>query len=418
MQGGITSLAASSARSWGKAVVVDLPGTQVDWEGHTLTCIHDTGKVLHLGDTVTIDGSTGWVYLGQKPITLANQDPNFDTVMGWADKYRRLRVVATAGSADDVTAAKRLSAESIGLFRAENFLLQEGRADLFLRFILAENDAERAQWLVHLLPLLQQDFAALYQQLGNCELSVMLPDSALHEYLPRLSSPTFEQDLTHVAERLQLPYEQCSRRLRELHTTNPLLGFRGCRLCIVFPEITEVFTKAIIGAALEISRSNFPQLPTIVLPLSFSDQEVDRVASLVTTVSDSMCARAWSEASSAVQRLPVPIAVLVETPRACYKADFIGSLKNVTDLIVNTDALTDLVFGMHAECAGPFLVCYSCQMYYLNHFALSLSMAFTAGTTFPLLTISPSVHSQATWATTWSRTTPSRSWTSWESAAW
>lgn len=356
LQDGLTSYAATTARSMGKAIVVDLPEVTADWDQHTATCTSDSGKILRRGDRVTIDGATGWVYLGEKPITLASQDPNFETVMGWAEKYRRLNVVATASSLSEVTAAKRLSAESIGLFSAQSFLLKEGRTDLFLRFVLATTDTERSQWLARLLPLLQQDFTALYQMLGSCGLSVMLPDAPLQAFLPSLSSPSFEDDLGALAERLQIPYEQCHSRVKELHSNNPLLGFRGCRLCIAMPEITEVFTKVIVGAALELSRGAFPALPTIVLPFAFSDQEADRVASLVTTVSDSMCAKAWSEASSAVQALPTPIAVLLETPRACYKADFLGRLRNVKDLIINTDALTDLVLGMHEDCAGAFMV--------------------------------------------------------------
>jgi pyruvate,orthophosphate dikinase len=359
-EGGITSFAATTMRAMGKAAVASLRDCDADWENGTLTAHNQERSCLREGDTVTIDGATGLIYIGQKPITLANQDENFQTVMYWADRYKRLSVYSTAASVHDVTTAKRLGAEGIGLFRAEQFLLKEGRTDLFLKFILVEDELERQGYMTQLQPLVYSDFLALYNQLGNSNVSVLLLDTPLSEFLPSVKSVDFERDLASLAERLQLPVESCRTRIHALQSANPVMGLRGCRLSVMHPQITETLTKAIVGAAVEMSRGNFPVLPKIVVPCSFSEQEVDRVASLVTTVSDTICARAWDLASSDIQVLPSKVAVLVETPRACYKTAAIVRVRGVSDILVNSDAITDMVFGMHEDCSQGFMVKLSC----------------------------------------------------------
>jgi pyruvate,orthophosphate dikinase len=356
LQGGLSSHAAVTMRSLNKSAVADLEAVDANWESQTLTSVADPSKIARAGDKITIDGSTGRVYLGEKPITLANQDANFQTVMLWAQRYKRLGVQAAVTNKDQVTTAMRLGAEGVGLYDTEEMFLEDDRLDLFRRWILAETYVERRNWSLQLLPLLQERFLTLFHLLGNCELSVLLLDPPLSTFLPDIRSGNFEEQLREIAERLSLDFDSCQRRVLDLQESNPMLGFRGCRLSVVYPEITDMQVRAIVGAAVELKRRNFPVLPKIILPLSFSEQEVDRVAAPVCTVSDSVCASAWEDASSAVQVLQHKIACMIETPRACYKTDAIARVRHVTDVILNTDTLTSLVFGMVDDCTEGFMV--------------------------------------------------------------
>jgi pyruvate,orthophosphate dikinase len=357
LQGGLSSHAAVIMRSLNKAVVADLEAMDVDWDNQTLTSIADRGKIARAGDKITIDGSSGRVYLGEKPITLANQDANFQTVMQWAERYKRLGVQAFVVNNGQVVTAKRLGAEGIGLYDTEEMFFEGGRLDLFRRWILTETTVERSNWSQQLLPLLQEHFLALFHALGNCELSVLLLDPPLATFLPDLRSRGFEDELREIAQRLDLDFELCQRRVMDLQESNPMLGLRGCRLSIVYPEITEMQVRAIVGAAVELKRRNFPVLPKIIVPLSFSAQEVDRVASLVCSISDVVCASAWEDASAAVQVLQHKVGCMIETPRACYKTDAIARVRHVGDVILNTDLLTSLVFGMADDSTEGFMVC-------------------------------------------------------------
>ena len=191
-----------------------------------------------------------------------------------------------------------------------------------------------------------------------------LLDPPLQIFVPNPSDPQFERDLRDLCIRLELSYEECMPRVMELQQSNPMLGFRGCRLSILYPEITEMLTRAIVGAAVELKRRNFTILPKIVLPFASTEQEVDRVASLVSAASDSVCAKSWMDASNSVQFLESKVAVLIETPRACYRADAIARTRHVTDIIVSSDRLTDLVFGMNQIDSLDFLVSHVLLPYY------------------------------------------------------
>ena len=247
LQGGITSHGAVVMRSLDKSAVVGFTGLSIDETEELLTCTADSTISIHKGDIITIDGSSGTVYLGEMPTLACGLDENFRTIMHWADKYKRMHVFADVDSLESVLRAKDMGAEGIGLFVTERMFCKEECIHLFRHMILTDNPAERIQCLNQMLPLQQKDFFDIFCAVGNSPVKVRLLDSALHEFLPKPSSDTYKHEVEVLAERMNLTYEQCLQRVQELQENNPLLGFRGCRLSIVYPEITEMQTRAIIG---------------------------------------------------------------------------------------------------------------------------------------------------------------------------
>jgi pyruvate,orthophosphate dikinase len=247
LRGGLTSHAAVVMRGMGKSAVVGAQGLNLDSAAHTLTSIQNPDITVRTGDTITIDGSTGYVYLGQMPTVSVGQDDNFRTVMQWADRNKRLGVLTNAETVEDVQQAQRMGAEGIGLCRTEHMFFQADRINLFRSMILAQDSHERATWLLKLQPLQQRDFLEIFRIVGDAQVTIRLLDPPLHEFLPSPKSPGFEEEIRGLAQRLEIDPEECQRRVLDLQESNPMLGFRGCRLAIVYPEITEMQTKAIIS---------------------------------------------------------------------------------------------------------------------------------------------------------------------------
>ena len=362
--GDVGSYACTMMRTMGKTAVVGTKDICINMQDQTLTSARLPDVVIRNGDFITIDGSTGQVYLGQMPTVAVGQDSNFATVMQWADKYKRMSVLASAGTLGEVQLAKRLGAEGIGSFCTKEMFSSTECLPLFRQVIFAENAFERSSFLLKMLPFQQAAFLDMFRTINNDAVTICLLNHPLQDFLPCPKSERFEHELREIASTLEMPYEVCLRRVMELQQSNPMLGFRGCRLSILYPEITEMLTRAIVGAAVELKRRNFTILPKIVLPFASTEQEVDRVASLVSAASDSVCAKSWMDASNSVQFLESKVAVLIETPRACYRADAISRTRHVTDIIVSSDRLTDLVFGMNQIDSLDFLVSHTLLLYY------------------------------------------------------
>lgn len=294
------------------------------------------------------------VYAGDIPSERIVDNENYNTVMQWAERHKRMEILGTADTAEDITTANCNGAEGIGLCRVERFFFKEGRLNLMRRFILTEDATSRSQWLVQMTPLLQQDFFEIFSMTGNCQMAVRLLDPCLSEFLPSPKSPSYEAELYELSTELGLPVSFCDKRIKAIQEENPLLGFRGAKLGLVNPEIIEMQIRAIIGAAVDLKRRNFVALPQIILPALCTDLEVERIS----TVSDNVCAKAWSDSSFNQQYLKSKIGCMLETPRACIQAHTFAKSEYICDVLFNVDVLTALVFGMTRDDSYTFIVRY------------------------------------------------------------
>jgi pyruvate,orthophosphate dikinase len=251
LKDGPGSHTAVAMRGMGKSAVVGAQDIILDPQGGSMSsALRPDGLSVQAGDTITIDGSTGLVYLGEMPTTAVGLNDNFRTVMQWADKYRHLRVMASTEGADQVQQAQRMGAEGIGLCRTEHMFLSSDRINLFRQAILAESAHHRSGWLHQLLPLQQAEFLDMFRAVGNGQVCIRLLDMPICDFLPCPEADLFEQQLGQLAEDLQLTVEDCRERVLQLQESNPALGLRGCRLSILYPEVTEMQTKAIVGTLL------------------------------------------------------------------------------------------------------------------------------------------------------------------------
>eukprot|EP00600_Ochromonadales_sp_CCMP1393_P008438 CAMPEP_0174954150 /NCGR_PEP_ID=MMETSP0004_2-20121128/265_1 /TAXON_ID=420556 /ORGANISM="Ochromonas sp., Strain CCMP1393" /LENGTH=988 /DNA_ID=CAMNT_0016201933 /DNA_START=1859 /DNA_END=4825 /DNA_ORIENTATION=- len=308
------------------------------------------------GETITIDGSTGIVYTGEMPTVSVGQDENFLAVMQWADKYKRLHVLANAESPEDVQQADRMGAEGVGLCRTEHMFFHEARIDLFRHLILTDNPVERQHCLAQLLPLQQADFLQIFTTMGPRQVTIRLLDPPLHEFLPRPQNPDFSEEIAQLAARGGIPPAQCERRVRTLQENNPMLGFRGCRLSIVYPEITEMQVKAIVGAVIEARDKGIDVHAEIMIPLVVTDHEVDLIAPIVTAAAESVCAAASPRHT--LESLNIRLGSMIETPRACIRADRIAAARNISFLSVGSNDLTQFMFGFSRDDTQRFMADY------------------------------------------------------------
>lgn len=247
MQGSLASSYASSARAMGIPMLMTGNNLLVDWEMQTITSAESPSPSVRRGEIVTLDGCSGLVYSGELPTVFLGRDEYFMTAMHWADKYKRIEVLATASSAEEAAQARRRGADGIGLYCTERMFSQPDSLCLIQSMILAADQHQRSLFLFQLLPIHQQDFLDVFRVAGTEEIGIRLLDTPLHEFLPSPRSTQFDQQLQLLAQRIGMDPSECRRRVLKLQESDPLLGFRGCRLSIVFPEITEMQTKAIVG---------------------------------------------------------------------------------------------------------------------------------------------------------------------------
>ena len=260
LSGTATSHAAEFMRRLNKAAVVGVTNFSFDASEQIIYTEGAEGITVKKGDTITIDGSTGIVYIDEMPTTAAGDDENFKTIMKWAESYKRMHVKANANSYGDVLQAQRMGAEGVGLCRTENMFVHEDRVALLLQVILSDNSAERKTLLLKMQADHQKDFFSVFRHMGTHPVSIRLFNAPLEEFLPNPTSPTFEEEVHALAGRIGMPGEVCLQRVLDLQESNPMLGFRGCRVSIVYPEITEMQTRAIVGKERETHMFNFPFL--------------------------------------------------------------------------------------------------------------------------------------------------------------
>jgi pyruvate, orthophosphate dikinase len=342
-RGGMTSHAAVVARGMGKPCVAGAGALRVDYRAQTMT-VGGTG--MKKGDMLTIDGSTGQVLAGEVPMREPELAGEFGTLMKWADAARKLKVRANADTPADARAAVKFGAEGIGLCRTEHMFFDEDRIRAVREMILAEDEQARRTALAKLLPMQRADFVELFKIMGALPVTIRLLDPPLHEFLPHT-----DKEIEQVAQAMGADAEKLGNRARELHEFNPMLGFRGCRLAIAYPEIAEMQARAIFEAAVEAARaSKKPVVPEIMVPLIASKAELDLVKGHI----DAMAKTVAAETNSAVK---YQVGTMIELPRAALKAAEIAITAEFFSF--GTNDLTQTAFGISRDDAASFLGIYT-----------------------------------------------------------
>jgi pyruvate, orthophosphate dikinase len=342
-RGGMTSHAAVVARGMGKPCVSGAGAIRVDYAAQTMTA---SGVTLKKGATLTIDGSTGQVLAGKVPMQEPELSGEFATLMGWADKVRRLKVRANADTPSDARAAMKFGTEGIGLCRTEHMFFEADRIVAVREMILADDEKGRRAALAKLLPMQRGDFVELFSIMRGLPVTIRLLDPPLHEFLPHS-----EREIAEVAKAMGADPKKLADRARELHEFNPMLGFRGCRLAIAFPEIAEMQARAIFEAAVEAGkRTGKPVVPEVMVPLIATRAEFD----LVKTAIDEAARAVKSETGSEIE---YQVGTMIELPRAALKADEIAASAEFFSF--GTNDLTQTTFGISRDDAASFLGAYT-----------------------------------------------------------
>jgi pyruvate, orthophosphate dikinase len=342
-RGGMTSHAAVVARGMGKPCVSGAGTVRVDYAAATLSA---GGTTLRKGDVVTIDGSTGQVLAGQVKMLEPALSGEFATLMEWADRVRKLKVRANADTPNDARAAIRFGAEGIGLCRTEHMFFEADRIRAVREMILADDEKSRRAALAKLLPMQRDDFIELFDIMGSLPVTIRLLDPPLHEFLPHT-----EKEIAEVSAAMGADPRKLADRARQLHEFNPMLGFRGCRLAIVYPEIAEMQARAIFEAAVEAGkRTGKPVAPEVMVPLIATRRELD----LVKTRIDAMAKAVEAETGA---KLEYQVGTMIELPRAALKAAEIAETAEFFSF--GTNDLTQTTYGISRDDAASFLGAYA-----------------------------------------------------------
>ena len=343
VRGGMTSHAAVVARGMGTCCVSGCGDIVMDEENKKFTL---AGKTYHEGDYISIDGSTGNIYDGKIPTVDATIAGEFGRVMAWADKYRTLKVRTNADTPADAKKARELGAEGIGLCRTEHMFFEEDRIAAFREMICADTVEEREAALDKILPYQQNDFEALYEALQGFPVTIRYLDPPLHEFVP-----TEEADIKKLADAQGKSVETIKALIDSLHEFNPMMGHRGCRLAVTYPEIAKMQTKAVIRAAIN-TKKNHPDWnvkPEIMIPLICDVKELKYVKKVVVETADAEIAQSGT-------KLEYEVGTMIEIPRAALTADEIA--KEADFFCFGTNDLTQMTYGFSRDDAGKFLNAY------------------------------------------------------------
>ncbi|HEY7665459.1 MAG TPA: pyruvate, phosphate dikinase [Xanthobacteraceae bacterium] len=341
-RGGMTSHAAVVARGMGKPCVSGAGALRVDYAAGTMSA---AGRTFKAGDVITIDGTTGQVLAGRVPMIEPALSGEFATLMGWADGVRKLGVRANADTPNDARVALKFGAEGIGLCRTEHMFFDEGRIRAMREMILADDERSRRAALAKLLPMQRADFIELFEIMRGLPVTIRLLDPPLHEFLPHS-----EEEIAEVAAAMQADPKKLADRARELHEFNPMLGFRGCRLALAYPEIAEMQARAIFEAAVEAGkRTGAPVVPEVMVPLIATRAELDLVKARI----DAMAQAVARESGS---KINYQVGTMIELPRAALRAaEIAGSAEFFS---FGTNDLTQTTYGISRDDAASFLGTY------------------------------------------------------------
>jgi pyruvate,orthophosphate dikinase len=345
-RGGATSHAAVVARGMGRSCVVGCSALSIDYELQMVTVRPAGGEnvIIRLGDVVTIDGSTGAVYTGDVAKIEPELGGELKQLMVWADKVRRMKVRANADTPSQAAKAKSLGAQGIGLCRTEHMFFDEERIAAVREMILAHDTPARERALAKLLPFQRDDFIALFREMRGLPVNIRLLDPPLHEFLP-----TEESQVADLAKTMGVKPVDVEHKVHELHEFNPMLGHRGCRLAITYPEIYAMQVRAILLAACEVSKEGVEVFPEIMIPLALSKAELDRMQEIV----DSVAAEVFKTASC---KVAFKFGTMIELPRAALCADELA--RTAQFFSFGTNDLTQTTLGLSRDDAGKFLPAY------------------------------------------------------------
>ena len=350
IRGGMTSHAAVVARGMGACCVCGCGSLSIDSVNKTLTC--EGGTVLSMGDYISLDGSTGLVYLGKIDTVAPSISGDFETFMSWADSIRKLGVRANADNYRDAKVARDFGAEGIGLCRTEHMFFDESRIFSFRKMIVSETKEQREEALMEILPYQKNDFMDLFNVMNGYPVIIRLLDPPLHEFLPSKDS-----DIATLADSLGISASDLKKKIVSLKEFNPMMGHRGCRLSITYPEIVVMQTKAIIGAAISCSKNGIVVKPEIMVPLVGDVNELKYIKNIIKEVCDDMI-------SSSDVSIKYMIGTMIEVPRATVMADEIA--KEAEFFSFGTNDLTQMTYGFSRDDASKFLNDYYDKKIFLN----------------------------------------------------
>ena len=353
-RGGMTSHAAVVARGMGTACVSGCGEIKIDEEGKVFEL---GGETVHEGDYISLDGSTGKIYLGDIKTVEASVSGNFGRIMSWADDFRSLSVRTNADNPADTKNAVKLGAEGIGLCRTEHMFFEPERIPKIRKMILSDTQEAREAALMELLPFQKADFKAMYEALEGRPMTVRYLDPPLHEFLP-----SNEADIAALAEDMGLSVEQVKATCEELHEFNPMMGHRGCRLAVTYPEIARMQTRAVIEAAIEVkNEKGYDIVPEIMIPLVGDHKELKYVKDVVVETAEKVKKEMGSD-------IEYKIGTMIEIPRAALLADEIA--EEAQFFSFGTNDLTQMTFGFSRDDAGKFLdAYYKAKIYESDPFA-------------------------------------------------
>jgi len=338
-RGGMTSHAAGVARGMGKCCVAGCETIFVDEARKTMTI---EGKVYTEGDYISLDGSTGNVYIGKIKTVEANISGNFGILMEWADEFRKLKIRTNADTPNDSAMAVKFGAEGIGLCRTEHMFFEESRIFSVRKMIIADTVSQREKALAEILPMQKNDFKGIFKIMGVRPVTIRLLDPPLHEFIP-----TNKQDIEDLARDMNVPVDKLTDKINSLHEFNPMLGHRGCRLAVTYPEIAKMQSRAIMEAAIEVSKEeNITIVPEIMVPLVGKKSELDFVKKYIVETAEEV----KKEMNSTIEYL---VGTMIEVPRACVTADEIAETADFFSF--GTNDLTQMTFGFSRDDAGKFI---------------------------------------------------------------
>ncbi|RKZ25834.1 pyruvate, phosphate dikinase [bacterium] len=340
-RGGMTSHAAVVARGMGKPCVVGCEAIVVDYEQEEFRVGDVTVKK---GDVITIDGTTGNVILGDVPKIEAGVTDELNELLTWADEIRKLGVRANADTPHDASLARKFGAEGIGLARTEHMFFKEDRIPAMREMILAETEEERRKALEKLLPMQREDFMGLFRAMDGYPVIIRLLDPPLHEFLPKE-----ERAQRELAERMGIPFEKIKEKVEQLSELNPMLGFRGCRLGVVYPEITEMQARAIFEAACRVAKEGVKVIPEVMVPLVSMKEEIKLQREIVKKVAEEVMEKEGI-------RIEYMVGTMIELPRAAIRADEIA--EEAEFFSFGTNDLTQTTFGFSRDDVGKFIPYY------------------------------------------------------------
>ena len=339
IRGGMTSHAAVVARGMGTCCVSGCSSITIDEEKKTLTL--PNGKILTEGDWISLDGSSGNVYAEKIETEEANISGDFEVFMSWADKTRRLKIRTNADTPRDAKEARKFGAEGIGLCRTEHMFFESTRIFNFRKMITADTLEKREAALKEILPYQREDFSGLFKAMDGYGVTIRLLDPPLHEFLPHT-----DNEIKELSEALNMTFESLKRRVESLKEFNPMMGHRGCRLDVTYPEIAKMQTRAIIEAALEVKGEGIEVKPEIMIPLICDENEIKYVKNIIVETADEII-------KESNQTLEYSVGTMIEIPRAALTADKIA--KHAEFFSFGTNDLTQMTYGFSRDDAGKFL---------------------------------------------------------------